>query len=153
QAAVHCAAVPEAVTVEVEFPQARAGIEDADLSRSCTGPVAGYGEVSRDPEGPQAAVHGAGVHFPVAVAIQLPEARAGLEDTNLRRPYAGPVADHRAVALLAKGLQAAVHRAIVQHPVAVEVQVPSARAGAEKPDLHIHWFSEGGGNRGVGKEG
>src|SRR2546426_11087253 len=83
----------------------------------------------------------------------MPSARAGPEDHELVHAGAGPVLGHWEGTCLSKGPQAAVRPTVVQPPVAVEVQVPSARAGAEKPDLHIHWFSEGGGNRGVGKEG
>src|SRR5439155_23103185 len=53
---IYSAAVPAGVAIEVEFPQSRARIEDADLGRPRTSPVAGYGEISRDTEGPQAAV-------------------------------------------------------------------------------------------------
>src|SRR2546428_3988 len=94
-------------------------------------PLPNHWQISLLPKGAQTAVHRAIVQLPVAIAIQVPIARAGIEDPDPGFSRAGPVPDHRQFAGGPKGPQTGVHRAVVQLPVAVEVQVPLARAGAE----------------------
>src|SRR5439155_3137270 len=93
-----------------------------------------YGEISRDTEGPQTAVHCAAVQLPVAAAIQLPQARAGIEDPDLGCPRASPVPDHWKLAGGPKRPQVAIHRVAVPLSVTVEVQPPDALTGTVDTD-------------------
>src|SRR5439155_18049056 len=153
QATVHHATVELTVAVAVQSPDAFTGAVDTDPVRAETDPVADHWAVASLAKGTEAQIYGAVVPVVVAITVQLPQPRARLEDPDLDRPRAGPVANHRQVALLAKGSQTGIHRASVQHPVAVQVQVPSASTGAENPDLHVHLLGEGGNDRRVSGEG
>src|SRR5262249_54340093 len=94
--------------------------------------------VSRDAKRSSASVHRTAVPIAVAVEIALPltctGGSTGIEDSQLGRSRAGPVADYWQATEVAKG-RTAIYRAAVQLSIAIQVEPPESYIGPIDSDL------------------
>lgn len=133
KAVVYLAAVEDAIAVEVELPQTRGGIEDADFRCSRTVPIADDGQIRGRAEGTKTAVDGTALPLAIPIFVQFPLPGDGIKQAQLGDARPSPIAGY-GQPVGVEERPTPVLQTLVPDTVPVAVQVPPVGGGAVETD-------------------